>query len=155
MEYININIIIVMQALYINVSSSSLFFSDCFVYLCDFHREQAWERWVSARKNDVLPVKEEVLSMMRRVARANTPEKYYEALISFKENPQYVKNKHLARWFSTQWEPHYKVCRNIFTMIKYLYICTCTYAYLLLFCTPHTLICETSTCILKCLDIFC
>eukprot|EP00794_Sanderia_malayensis_P001794 gene1794-1999_t len=36
-------------------------FEDCFVYLCDFHREQAWTRWVSKADNGVTNVKEEVL----------------------------------------------------------------------------------------------
>ena len=30
-------------------------FLSCKVYLCDFHREQAWERWVKDRKHGLSP----------------------------------------------------------------------------------------------------
>jgi hypothetical protein len=40
----------------------------CFVYLCDFHREQSWVRWVSATKNGETQLKDEVLSILRRAA---------------------------------------------------------------------------------------
>ena len=29
-------------------------FPECKVYLCDFHREQAWERWVKDKKSGMV-----------------------------------------------------------------------------------------------------
>lgn len=45
---------------------------DSFVYLCDFHREQAWERWVSATNNGVLAQKHVVLKLLRPLANDKT-----------------------------------------------------------------------------------
>jgi len=42
----------------------------CDVYLCDFHREQSWERWTSTLKHGVSDVKDEVLTHLRRIAHA-------------------------------------------------------------------------------------
>ncbi len=103
--------------------------TDCSVYLCDFHREQAWERWVSATKNGVVQEKEVVLSMLRRIARADTEERYIEALGALKDSNLWGKTKRLQRWFSCQWESHHKVlwaCNNnnaIHTCIHYYYSC--------------------------------
>ncbi|XP_076084457.1 uncharacterized protein LOC143055206 [Mytilus galloprovincialis] len=47
-------------------------FSDSFVYLCDFHREQAWERWVGATNNGVLAQKHDVLKLLIPLANAKT-----------------------------------------------------------------------------------
>ena len=38
--------------------------------LCDFHREQAWERWASKTANGVVAHKEELLALLRRTAHA-------------------------------------------------------------------------------------
>ncbi|CAH3157919.1 unnamed protein product [Porites lobata] len=43
-------------------------FPGCSVYLCDFHREQAWDRWMVKKENDVSDKKEKVLCRLRRVA---------------------------------------------------------------------------------------
>ena len=48
--------------------------------LCDFHREQAWDRWLKKGKNGMNESGEEktkreiVLEMMRSIARAETEE---------------------------------------------------------------------------------
>lgn len=55
---------------------------DTTLYLCDFHREQAWERWVSKAANGVSHIKEEVLCHIRRLAHATSPEKYHDAVKS-------------------------------------------------------------------------
>ncbi|XP_062568783.1 uncharacterized protein LOC134230930, partial [Saccostrea cucullata] len=47
-----------------------------FVYLCDFHREQAWERWLKATHNGIGDDKDEILSLLRSVARSKTNEEF-------------------------------------------------------------------------------
>ena len=42
---------------------------DCNVFICDFHREQAWERWLNAIKNGARMIKSEMLCKFRRIAR--------------------------------------------------------------------------------------
>lgn len=46
------------------------------MYLCDFHREQAWERWLSANHNGLHLQKNDVLKLLRNVTHANTEEEY-------------------------------------------------------------------------------
>ena len=45
---------------------------DCNVFICDFHREQAWERWLNAIRNGVRMIKIEMLSKFRRISRSRT-----------------------------------------------------------------------------------
>ena len=39
------------------------------MFICDFHREQAWERWLNAIKNGARMIKSEMLCKFRRIAR--------------------------------------------------------------------------------------
>jgi hypothetical protein len=48
-------------------------FPSCIRLLCDFHRAQAWERWVSKTTNGVLSSdKDMVLSYLKDLAYAST-----------------------------------------------------------------------------------
>lgn len=38
-------------------------FAGCHVYLCDFHREQAWDRWLKTQSNGCAEYKDEILNM--------------------------------------------------------------------------------------------
>jgi HSP90 family molecular chaperone len=44
--------------------------------LCDFHREQAWERWLKATHNGIGKDKDEVLHILRSIARSRTVEEF-------------------------------------------------------------------------------
>ena len=49
-------------------------FPTCKVYLCDFHREQAWERWVKDKKHGLSSDDgDALLSLLRDVAQAPSP----------------------------------------------------------------------------------
>ena len=43
---------------------------DCNVFICDFHHEEAWERWLNAIKNGARMIKNEMLCKFRRIARS-------------------------------------------------------------------------------------
>lgn len=47
-------------------------FSDSVVFICDFHREQAWERWLAKKGNGCSDIKQEALAKLQRMARAST-----------------------------------------------------------------------------------
>ena len=49
-------------------------FLDSFVYLCDFHREQTWDRWLNASHNGVQLYKSQILYLLRNIATASTEE---------------------------------------------------------------------------------
>jgi len=84
--------------------------TDARVYICDFHREQCWERWTSLSKHGVTGVKEEVLARLRHVARASTVQAFTEAVDSLKTSQVWKENKSLQQWFDTTWLPEHKVC---------------------------------------------
>ena len=60
--------------------------SDCKVLLRDFHREQAWDRWLSKTRNDVRPYKEGILVYLRRIAKAESIDEFYKAVEALKES---------------------------------------------------------------------
>ena len=51
--------------------------------LCDFHRLQAWRRWLT--KDRVGNQKEEILSRLRKVAGSETAQEFQERLSSLKK----------------------------------------------------------------------
>ena len=65
-----------------------MFFLDSKVLLCDFHREQAWERWLNLVANGMRAVKGEALCMLRRIADSETKE-------SFQISPSFLFNSNL------------------------------------------------------------
>ena len=46
------------------------------VLLCDFHREQAWDRWLNKRSNGVHDQKVTILAMLRDVSDSETVQRY-------------------------------------------------------------------------------
>ena len=83
--------------------------SNAFVYLCDFHREQAWTRWVSKTENGVSSVKEEVLCRLRRIAMASNERRFKEAVNELKQSSVWQNHTKLQIWLDTVWLPEHKV----------------------------------------------
>ena len=82
--------------------------ADCHVYICDFHREQAWERWAAKKDNGVLMEKETLLCHLRRAARAETIPKYNEAVDALKSLTLWKENPKLRNWLNNIW---LKICK--------------------------------------------
>ena len=88
-------------------------FPDSVVYLCDFHREQAWERWVKDHNHDL--TKDDantLLSLLRECAHAPSPkpeeslpqDHYYNIAVSnLKKSSIWTKNKCVSQWLSSRW----------------------------------------------------
>ena len=89
-------------------------FPECKVYLCDFHREQAWTRWVSKKEHKVYHVKEEVLARLRKIANAETEKAFEDAIVSLHQSSVWKLYPTLQKWFSNYWYPHHKVCQSSF-----------------------------------------
>lgn len=78
-------------------------FLECKVLLCDFHREQAWERWASKTANGVVAHKEELLALLRRTAHASTREEFESAVTVLENFHVWKSNKALRHWFQDTW----------------------------------------------------
>ena len=61
------------------------------MFICDFHREQAWRRWLNAIKNGARMIKCEMLCKFRRTARSRT-EKELKNAIGDLQNCEQWKN---------------------------------------------------------------
>ena len=77
--------------------------------LCDFHREQAWERWTSKKDNGVSYSRETLLALMRQIARSRTEECFENSLRNLQQTTDWKANANLRRWFANTWLKHKKV----------------------------------------------
>ena len=92
----------------------SLLISDSFVFICDFHREQAWERWLSKKSNGCSGSKQEILAKLRRIAHAMTEEECDLAIRSMEQShlwrePCFAK---LVEYIERYWLKEKKVSCN-------------------------------------------
>jgi len=85
--YLLIHLAIIFSYIYI------FFFAECHVYICDFHREQAWERWLNKKENGLSDKKNHVLCILRRIAREETTDRYKKAVEDLKSSDSYSKYK--------------------------------------------------------------
>ena len=68
-------------------------FPDVAVYICDFHREQAWQRWVKAGKNGLTVGEQKMfLELMQAIARARSETSYKKAVESLRKSMLYMGN---------------------------------------------------------------
>lgn len=80
------------------------------VYLCDFHREQAWVRWTRDHKHGLSPVEaENLLDSLRVCAWAppvdgNEPEfRYHAAVDSLKKSSAWKNHLAVREWLANKW----------------------------------------------------
>ncbi|XP_028415032.1 uncharacterized protein LOC114538114 [Dendronephthya gigantea] len=84
-------------------------FPNCLVYLCDFHREQAWVRWVNKGKNGVTKEqKDKLLTRLRAMAKAPNEEEFQTTLTNLKSDELWKTNKLLQDWMNKTWLPEKK-----------------------------------------------
>lgn len=88
-------------------------FPQCTVYLCDFHREQAWERWVRDHHHGLSKDDgDTLLQLLRECAHAPAPkpqeklpqDHYYNlALRNLKSSSIWLNNEMVRTWLSNYW----------------------------------------------------
>ncbi|XP_047126914.2 uncharacterized protein LOC100199509 isoform X1 [Hydra vulgaris] len=59
-------------------------FSGCRVLICDFHREQAWHRWIVKKTNNCSEFKDPIISMLRNIAWAQNEKMADAAIVKLK-----------------------------------------------------------------------
>ena len=85
------------------------------IYLCDFHREQAWERWTNQRKHGLSnDDRELLLHLLRECASvpSTSPESglpcdayYQQAVKDLKDSTVWKSNEDVRVWLDTNWIP--------------------------------------------------
>lgn len=85
-------------------------FPETIVYLCDFHREQAWDRWVRDHKHGLSPSEaEELLTFLRACAWApptddTDPTSAYKlAVNNLKQSAVWNRHDQVREWLTTKW----------------------------------------------------
>ncbi len=83
------------------------------VYLCEFHREQAWERWVKERRHGLNDIEASVLlDLLRDCASAppnwnlpDQPPDYYfqQKLKQLQSSGVWKGHQHVQQWLNTNW----------------------------------------------------
>lgn len=89
------------------------------VFLCDFHREQAWLRWLGNQQHGVHMHKEEILSQLRKIASSETEESLKEAIENLKKGDVWKNNPKLQAWFTKTWLPETKVPKEFTPIYKF------------------------------------
>ena len=78
-------------------------FPSILVFLCDFHREQAWNRWVNKRTNNVFMIADDVKRRLRRIANSRTVAECSLAVNDLRTWDHF--NTQLANYFNKTWYP--------------------------------------------------
>ena len=86
-------------------------FTECKVFLCDFHREQAWERWIKERKHGLSNEDGScLLTLLRKCAIAppdftsqEVGHKYQKAVKILKGMEIWKKNEQVQKWLQSKW----------------------------------------------------
>ncbi|XP_047127557.2 uncharacterized protein LOC124808480 [Hydra vulgaris] len=85
------------------INSIEYVFSGCSVLICDFHREQAWERWLSKTNNGCCTVKDAVKLQLRQIANAKIEEICKDAVNAFKETEEWKNHPKLREYLNNTW----------------------------------------------------
>ena len=90
-------------------------FEDTFVMICDFHREQSWERWVKKSEHDVeFEQQKELLSMMRSIAYSRVVLALNNAVSRLRGSRIYNNNKKVQNWMEKYWLPEIKCWAKVY-----------------------------------------
>ncbi|XP_047124446.1 uncharacterized protein LOC105850359 isoform X2 [Hydra vulgaris] len=85
------------------IRSLEAVFPGCNVLICDFHREQAWERWLSKTANGCCIVKDAVKLKLHKIAHATTEEICQNAIDTLKDSEEWKSNPKLAEYLNSTW----------------------------------------------------
>ncbi|KXJ09652.1 hypothetical protein AC249_AIPGENE11456 [Exaiptasia diaphana] len=74
------------------------------VYICDFHRLQAQQRWSRAGKNGLSPTEKELfMAYMNKITYARTEDDFRKKVAKLKESHLYKSKAHVQRYVETTW----------------------------------------------------
>lgn len=82
------------------------------MYICDFHREQAWGRWLAKTSNGMSDLKPLALTAMRKIARAKTVQEYERNVNRIKSDTQLWSEPLFVKWFEKVWLKHHHVSND-------------------------------------------
>ena len=75
----------------------------CKIFKCDFHRKQAWDRWLKKIANGYSENSLKILALLRSIARADTVNDCEKAINSLKESTYWLEIANLREYISKHW----------------------------------------------------
>ena len=91
----------------------NMVFPKCIVYLCEFHREQAWIQWVRDYNYNLSKDDDEPLLFLLQECAHEPPPKpygslpldhyYNKAVSNLKKSSVWTNSKQISQWLSTKW----------------------------------------------------
>ena len=78
-------------------------------YICDFHREQAWKKWLAKSSNGLMDQKQKILAKLRAIARARTEKEYLVRVRDLQSSEEWRTNNSLSNYITKTWLPQHKV----------------------------------------------
>ena len=85
-------------------------FLECKVFICDFHREQAWDRWLKKKSNGCSNERLKILSLLRSIARSETIECCNSAVNELKSSSYWADYSNLRDYITRYWLSIKEVC---------------------------------------------
>ena len=90
-------------------------FQDVAVYICHFHREQAWQRWVKACKNGLTMAEQKMfLEFMQAIAHATSENGYRKGVENLRKSNLYVEKPKVQDYREKVWLDCYGRWANAF-----------------------------------------
>ena len=88
------------------------FNTETHIHVCDFHREKAWNEWVSKSTNGVTGYREEVLQNLRKIAKSANKMELDENIKLLKESKAWKSSVQLQKYFPEFWGLHLQVFQS-------------------------------------------
>jgi len=116
------------------ISALEQAFPGIIVYICDFHREQAWVRWIRAHKNGLTKEEgEKLLDLLRDCAWAEggdemnmmtVDEQYRNAVKRLKDSTIWKMHNNVQDWLTNTWLciPQVYMCNLPYVCIMYVFV---------------------------------
>ena len=86
---------------------------DCPVFICDFHRQQAWESWFHKKVNSHSEDKSKIVPLLRDIAHSETLEKSEETTGLPETSEYWINGENLRDCISKYWLKVKEVSKSI------------------------------------------
>jgi hypothetical protein len=88
------------------IGAAEIEYPDSEIKLCFFHYMQAWERWMSAHKNNVaLQYRMDIKTLLRSLKFSKTPDEYQQNETIFLDWLNAKNLQHVVAYYQDEWKP--------------------------------------------------
>lgn len=92
------------------------------IYICDFHREQSWLRWLKKKENVDSADAIVLLKFFRKLAKSRNDEEFSRNLDELCSSSEYQRNPKVEAYLKNTWIPHKSKWTCAFFNSKYSFV---------------------------------